>query len=803
MSGEHQRIAVLLSSTLCFFVPSAHAQNVFGEVRNDSGEAVVGAHVRLLDLPQSTATDVNGAFSFTLASGRYALHVSAIGHAANTQQFAVGDSILHLKVVLPARTYDLEQFVVSASKREETALSVPASVTVLSARKVQETRTWGLADLPGLVPNLQYGDLGVGYQQQVALRGISIFSETPAVATYVDGVIAFDVAANGMQLMDIERIEVLRGPQGTLYGRNALAGVISIITKKPTNTPRAFVESSIGNQGLQRYGFSYSAPLVKNKLFIGLSGQWEQQHGFYINDLSDQETFLHEPLRGTPEDGVRMGDAASQYGNLTLRWLASGKTSITLNAKAQHDASIGASAYYQAVENDTLALSGPYRMAVNSLGSNERVVANASVAVDHRGRAFRFLSTTTYQYVGQSYEHLDQDLYPYALSTGSTFNKQLGDVAPQHVIGQELRLASTPERTRRLKWTAGTYLFAQLNDKRYAAVYEELALFFGIQPGTEVTITDQRNTGAALFGQVDYAITEKLTVVGGLRGDVEQRNTDVARYYLNADGSERYTIAPTRLSSTYDALSPKVAVRFSTTANSTLYASYARGFRAGGNNMFTAGRYPYYAPEYSDNFEVGYKFRSRDQRVTLSSCLFMLDWRDMQLDTRAEAGVWIIDNIGTARSMGGELEVNAQPFLGTEIDLALGVNDARYGSFDFLGEDIGGNQAILAPKSTLMLALQQALPLGRKALMMVRGEWRRMGAQYFDLVNAIEQPAYSVINARLDITTKRWGLSLWGRNMGESTYIAFAMPGYFRHTLLNRPRTFGATLTIRLIPSAQ
>lgn len=176
-----------------------------------------------------------------------------------------------------SRVQQLEDVIVTANKREENIIKVNTSITTLSAKKIEDTRTWGLSGLAALVPNYNYQELGVSFQQIQAIRGIQVFSENPAVSAYIDDVNNLDILANGFAFTDIERIEVLRGPQGTLYGRNAMGGVINIITKKPTNTTNSFAELSFGNLGLQRYSAGFKTPIVKDKLFFGLNALYQSQ----------------------------------------------------------------------------------------------------------------------------------------------------------------------------------------------------------------------------------------------------------------------------------------------------------------------------------------------------------------------------------------------------------------------------------------------------------------------------------------------------------------------------------------------
>lgn len=783
-------IVLLIFCICCFQI--VVAQNVKGIIIDEEQQPIENVSIQLLNSVQFISSDKNGQFNLTLSQGNYIIRISALGFIATVDTFTINSQLTELTFTLKKSTNELDEVVVTASKFEETGIQSPVTMTSLSADKINATRTWDLSNLVALVPNLQYADLGVSYQQQIAIRGISVFSETPSVATYIDGVNALDVAANGLQLMDVERIEILRGPHGTLYGRNAMAGVINIITKQPTNTTKAFGEISIGNHGLQRYGFGIKTPFIKDKLFFGLSGQYQYQNGFYTNDLSDKTTFLHQPLAGVPEDGVRMGDQASWYGNLFLKYLISSKLSLTFNSKIQYDHSIGASAYYQAVENNETAIENPYKFAVNRLGTNSRMVSNNSLALTYDHTKFRFFSTSAFQYILQAYDGIDQDLYPYDLGTGSTYRNKLGEPYPQSVFSQEFRFTS-PTGKSKWRWTAGAYGFVQDYDKRYAAVYEDLALFFGMQPGTQISQTDQLNSGVAAFGNVDYT-ARKWTFTAGLRFDYENRKTAVARYYLKEDGSREYDIPDTLLNSNFNAFSPKVAIKYAFSAHHIIYASYSRGFRAGGNNMFSGAKYTGYLPEYSNNYEIGYKIELWKRKIRINTSIYYLDWKNMQLDMQPESGVWIVDNVGNAYSYGWELEATVKPVLGMEIDIALGTNNAYYGDFLYLGENIAGNRTILAPIYTLMTGIQQILPVSKKVNLFLRAEYRSIGKQYFDLVNSIEQPTYHIVNARIGATYKNFGLFFWGQNLTNALYLTYAMPGYFKQALVNRPRSFGITL---------
>jgi len=204
------------------FVVHATAQTINGRVIDHQFNPIPNAKVEVLNSVQTTTSNASGSFKLSFPKGIYFIKTTAPLFNSNTSKIEILDSSVVIVIQLQPSTKELETVVVTATKREESNITIPIAVTSLSAEKVNTQHIWELEHLAALVPNLQYANLGVGYQQQIAIRGISVFSETPSIATYVDGVNALDIAANGMRLIDIDRIEILRGPQGTLFGRNAI-----------------------------------------------------------------------------------------------------------------------------------------------------------------------------------------------------------------------------------------------------------------------------------------------------------------------------------------------------------------------------------------------------------------------------------------------------------------------------------------------------------------------------------------------------------------------------------------------------
>ena len=271
-------IGIFLLVTIPMF-----SQSINGVVTATDGTPIPNAHIDILNSDQGTITNTKGVFVLPLREKLFRIVISKLGYTTRTMTIIPDQISQGVEVVLEKTTTSLEEIVITAQKREQTIIETPLAVSSLSGKKVNEMRAWDFTTLNGVVPNYTYHELGVGFQQVQVIRGVQVFSENPAVATYIDGVNSIDILANGVQLSEIERIEVLRGPQGTLFGRNAMGGVVNVLTKKPTNKTSGFAEVNLGNRNTQRYVVGIKTPIIKNTLFLGVDGMYTSKHGFLRN----------------------------------------------------------------------------------------------------------------------------------------------------------------------------------------------------------------------------------------------------------------------------------------------------------------------------------------------------------------------------------------------------------------------------------------------------------------------------------------------------------------------------------------
>ncbi len=233
----------------------------------------------------STVTIDDGTFFFKdVYAGSYILNVSRIGYATINRRITVAAEMNHLKITLSTAHTQLSEVIVTAQKREELVQRLPIIITTLSSQDIENYDLRNSNDLTAIVPDSYTADTG-DKRSVTSIRGITTTSYDPAVAVYIDGVNQFGLDTYMAQLFDVERIEVLRGPHGTLYGRNAMGGVINFITKRPRNATSGFAEATFEGYGQKRFTAGVRAPLIKDKLFFGAAGLYEALNGFYKNDF--------------------------------------------------------------------------------------------------------------------------------------------------------------------------------------------------------------------------------------------------------------------------------------------------------------------------------------------------------------------------------------------------------------------------------------------------------------------------------------------------------------------------------------
>ncbi|HEV3327170.1 MAG TPA: TonB-dependent receptor, partial [Puia sp.] len=432
---------------------------VTGGVSNEKSEPISGVSVHLLNTEISVVSDTAGNFMIrNIGPGRYIIQLSAIGYTTLAQPIEIGKGDNPMGFRLSNSLLQLDAVTVTADKKEELLQNVPISVSAISARQVEEYRLWDIKDITAIVPNLYSGNSGDG-RNVTSIRGITTTSYDPAVATYIDGVNQFSLDTYIPELSDIERIEILRGPQGTLFGRNAMGGVINIITKQPTNATHGFAEVDFGNYGQQRYAGGLRVALVKDVLFAGVSGVFSKRDGYYTNDFSNSSFDRQQGLTG----------------NYYLKYLPGTKWSVIANLKQQNNQNWGAFPLVNSVQQ---AFSQPFHLDQNAVGKMVDNSLDASLAVKHSGAVVDFMAQTSWQHNYRYYTpSVDGDFSPAdAVTIINDYGHAWNNV---RVFTQELRFGSADSRSKALGWTAGAYFFTQDEPNKQATHFGADAALVG------------------------------------------------------------------------------------------------------------------------------------------------------------------------------------------------------------------------------------------------------------------------------------------------------------------------------------
>jgi iron complex outermembrane receptor protein len=659
----------------------------------------------------------------------------------------------------------------------------------LTGKKVEEYRLWTTSDLTAIASNLYTAHPGDN-RNVSSIRGITNTSYDQAIATYVDGVNQFGLDTYIPHLFDVERIEVLKGPQGTLYGRNAMGGVINIITKKPGNYTDGFAQVNVGNYGLQRYSAGVRTPLLKDKLFFGAAGLYDRTNGFYTNGFNNSHYDKKHSI----------------IGNYYLKYTPNTQWAFTLNAKHNSNRNKGAFPLVFGVEE---AFKNPFSLNQDAITKMIDNVFNSSLSINYSGPAVQLTSQTAYQSNHRYYnEPIDADFSP--LDAISIINNYGGEWNKVKVWTQEINLRSAATKNNALKWLAGTYLFHQDNPVKQTTRFGSQAQLAGAPDNnfSLINTSKGKGSGAAVYGQLSYAFSKKTELTVGLRYDHERKEQQVlGEYQKDPDPNPQFAYrSDTMAKASFSAWSPKLTLAVYPADNLTLYASFSRGFRAGGLTPLSSDPSQpalfSFKPEFSSNAELGWKQTILNQKLILNLAFFHTTVSDVQVPTLVlPDAVTITRNTGKLVSKGVEAEMQALLLKGFTVDYSFGYTDAHYTTLKLSQNgneaDLKNKRQVFTPDVTSMLAAQYNYTIGNKknTSLIVRGEWKYLGSQYFDLANTIKQSPYHLLNTRFGIAFHKAEILFWGRNLTNQRYVSYAYD--FGAVHLGDPKTYGTTVTIK------
>jgi iron complex outermembrane receptor protein len=668
--------------------------------------------------------------------------------------------------------------VVTARKRAEPELEVPQSLTVIREETLRDAGIRGVAEAARYVPNASFVEFTARRLSFPFVRGIGSGQGEPAVATYLDGVPLLGEGATNLPLLDVERIEFLRGPQGTLYGRNSLGGLVHVFTRPAPPRPEVRAVATMGNHGLLDTSLVLGGPILENRLSFGLGGLVFRRDGYTRNDFTGNDVdhrdtfFVQGQLRFTPDDRneLRLG----------------------LVAERSRDGGFALS------DLDGLR-DRPHRISQDFEGVAERDVGLASLTWRHRGEVVDLVSITSFQ----GFDVLETSDFDFSELDGVRRRTE----ERRNAFVQELRVASPTDAPVllgddvELAWLVGAVGFLSDSDRSAANEFRPGGVGI-ISPvaGVDESSGEFEDRGIGLFGQATLTLFGDLQIGAGLRFDRESKDAKVRRTFTSqgvplSDDSRK-------LDETFDEVLPRFDVGYRVSEEVRFYGYAAKGFVAGGFNLTAPEGALAYGPETSWTYEAGVKTSLLEGRLRLDAALFWIDWDDMQLSQFDASAGGYVTNAGEATSRGIEVAVTGRPIEGLDLFGSFGWTDSEFGSYvDPYGEDAKGNRLPFAPETTLHLGAQWAGQVADDVRLRVRGEFAHYGTFYYDAGNR-EGESFGVASFRVGVGGESWRLDAWIRNAFDESYVPVAFqpnpadPSAFVGES-GAPRTFGCTLGLR------
>ncbi len=689
---------------------------------------------------------------------------------------------------------DIEVIQVTSRHRKESIQNVPIAITAFSEQEIEDMGIERASDFIAMTPNMSMVETQNAGTSFITIRGLSQVrnGESP-IAVSVDGVLQISPNQFNQELFDISQIEVLKGPQGALYGRNAIGGAINITTRMPTEDTMGYIETDIGNGGLKSVTGAVSGALTENFLYR-LTASKKDFDGLIDNVYLNQKVDFQENSNIRGRFIWNISDSFSA----DIR-LAKGKTEG------------GAVNYvFQPLFGINDADDTSVKIESNNLGYNERDVKSYALKLDWQLDKMNVSFVTAKDSVE---EILGGDQFPYsrANSSNSPFGENILDGTQTQYLdvdstSYELRFTSNDDQD--LRWIAGVY---HLATERYLSTTTGLDLGLGlpvitteplglnsISPTLTFNADDNDNKAYAAFVQLNYRINKDndLSVAG--RYDVDEREqTNKAPVEFDSNfGQVR--------EAEFKKFQPKISYTYTGIDNYSLYATFSQGFRSGGFNQNGVGEQAtligvggvsdLYKAEETTNYETGLKALFPKQATRFNASIFntTIDNQHYFLFVGA-LGAQVLTNVDEVKLIGGELDFKTSLTQNVDLYGGLGITDSEIEDFALNTADIG-NKAPYVPKYTVNLGVQYNAEWISGWQTMITLDVERIGEQYWDTSNSSARGNVDLANMRIGFNSDdgQWNVNLWAKNLFDEQYNAEWVLGGFAYPAGNR--TYGLEL---------
>ena len=720
---------------------------------------------------------------------------------------AVGAATGALPVL--AQTTDLEEVVVTARKRDESFRDVPVTMNVLTAETIQQAGIQSTRDYVAMIPNMTLVETQNAGNSFITVRGISqARNSEPSVAVLMDGVLETNPYQFDQELFDIQQIEVLKGPQGALYGRNAIGGAILIRTKDPADHFEGSARVGVGNGTSERAQAAISGPLNDSGTL-----KYRASVNFYNTDGYLENVYLHDKA-----------DPMRDYsGRFRLLWKATDQLTADVRFYADR---LETRAYYFVIPRDDEAnpfssfttppnannITSPIQ--VNNRGEDNRDIWDGVVKLDYDTGVGTLTSITNWN---RTREIDTGDAFDFRPIDTSIFKALLGvDLNQSQYIdvkaaSQELRF--TAPTVGGFSWIAGAYF---VHTERFIStgnmVDEGLGVFpvyqqprlTGTNPSATFLADSQNNNAWALFANATYEFNKQWELDAALRYDEDSRRntTDTPAAFL-LQLQDPTAFAGEVRKHTWSELQPKGTLRYKPTDDITIYGGWSRGFRSGGFNQTGVGAgapnsgilgvNDLFNAEVADTYEVGVKGEFLDRRLSAGLSAF---------HTKSTNGYFFVflatnstQNLGNldATYKGLELELNAKPTDRIDLYASFGYTDSRIDHME--DPSVIGNQAPLVSRTTTNVGVQYHQPIVNDLNGFIRLDFQNIGRTWWDPQNSTSRDPVSLLDLRLGVNADKWSVAAWSKNLTNKIYNAEFSPGGFLFRA--PPRRYGVEFDYR------
>jgi len=715
----------------------------------------------------------------------------------------------------------IAEIVVTAQKRAENLQDVPVSVTALTADTLSARGVNNVLALNNMAPGMRISANDAAANPKIYIRGVGLSDFNPnassGVGVYVDGVYIGSPLAQMAGFYDLAQVEVLRGPQGTLYGRNTNGGAINITTKRPSQTFTADASLEYATFNAVTAEAAVGGPIVADKLAFRAAGQWVKDDGYTYNRVTGNDVNAADHWAGrlsllyTPTDDFELLAQVNRYVNRGDAIAPEHRALFPATAAATGaDGLCAPASYGSGACTDLLGYAdtdkNPRAIDANLEGKDKVDLFGASAQATWSFNGLQLVSVTAWQWAHRNdLENTD----------GSPAQMlEINYRSRQQQFTQELRLQSD-NPSGRLNWVVGGYFMDEtVQDNTRQDTLRDLRPLFiapdnptGLSPENSVAVFGwpytQKTKGYAVFGQADYKLTDKLTGTVGLRWSADDKHMN----YKSQIEDGLIVLLTSDQKKTFSAFSGRLGLRYEVTDGTNVYATYNRGYKSGGffgGLATTAEEVEPYDNETLDAYEVGMKSEFFDRRLRLNVSGFYYDYKNQQVFAQALRNgltVLVLDNAANSKVYGGEAEITARPIQPLTITAGVSLLHAKFGEYFSEGQDYTGNRLPQSPKVTFNTAATWVAPLANGSSIVANVDANYSSKVYFDNSNAerLSQDAVWIAGAQVSWRSpdQKVEAGAFARNLFDKTYVvSISNIDSLGEDLLsmNRPRSLGVFL---------